>query len=190
MNESTGYLKIILGSMFAGKTSELVSTYRKYTAKNTKPLVINHSHDTRYSNNKMVTHDGVSIDAVFSDNLKVFTDDEYTDKYDVYLINEGQFFGDLVESVDILLNKKKKKVYVCGLDGDFERKKFGTILDIIPWCDDIVKLKARCNHCERKGIFTMRLMNKTDNKDQILVGETNLYHSTCRRCYEKKYLNI
>ena len=67
MNESTGYLKIILGSMFAGKTSELVSTYKKYTAKNTKPLVINHSHDTRYSNNKMVTHDGISIDAVFSD---------------------------------------------------------------------------------------------------------------------------
>ena len=90
----------------------------------------------------------------------------------------------------VRLNKKKKKVYVCGLDGDFERKKFGTILDIIPWCDDVVKLKARCNHCDKKGIFTMRLMNKTDNKDQILVGETNLYHSTCRRCYEKKYLNI
>ena len=138
MNESTGYLKIILGSMFAGKTSELVSTYKKYTAKNTKPFVINHSHDTRYSNNKMVTHDGISIDAAFSDKLKTFTEDEYTDKYDVYLINEGQFFGDLVESVDILLNKKKKKVYVCGLDGDFERKKFGTILDIIPWCDDLV----------------------------------------------------
>ena len=147
MNESTGYLKIILGSMFAGKTSELVSTYKKYLAKNTKPLVINHSHDTRYSNNKMVTHDGISIDAVFSDKLKPFAEDEYTDKYDVYLINEGQFFGDLVDSVDILLNKKKKKVYVCGLDGDFERKKFGTMLDIIPWCDDIVKLKARCNHC-------------------------------------------
>jgi thymidine kinase len=104
------------------------------------------------------------------------------DKYDVFLINEGQFFKDLYDCVDIIVNEKKKKVYVCGLDGDYKRKKFGSILDIIPLCDDIVKLKGICKECFfKESIFTNRI---TGEKEQTLVSSNN-YNSLCRKCYNK-----
>jgi thymidine kinase len=101
---------------------------------------------------------------------------------DVILINEGQFFSDLYETVQDMLNYEKK-VYVCGLDGDFERKKFGSILDLIPFCDKITKLTSLCSICRdgTAAIFSMRL---TDEKEQTVVGSTN-YIPVCRKCYNK-----
>ena len=76
---------------------------------------------------------------------------------------------------------KKKKVYVCGLDGDFQRKKFGSILDIIPLCDDVIKLKAICKKCKMAdGIFTKRLSKE---KRQTVIG-SEIYTSLCRNCYK------
>jgi len=101
---------------------------------------------------------------------------------DVILINEGQFFEDLYKVVVDLL-KENKKVYVCGLDGDFERKKIGQILDLIPLCDKVTKLTSLCSICRdgTPGIFSMRL---TDEKSQILVGVDN-YAPVCRNCFSK-----
>jgi len=84
-----------------------------------------------------------------------------------------------------MLNNKKK-VYVCGLDGDFERKKFGSILDLIPLCDKVTKLTSLCSLCKdgTLGIFSMRL---TCDKEQTLVGSDN-YIPVCRMCYEKKLI--
>lgn len=77
---------------------------------------------------------------------------------------------------------------MCGLDGDFKRRKFGSILDIIPLCDDLIKLKAICHKCKKKdGIFTHRI---TEEKIQTVIGSDN-YISLCRTCYNSKnsYLN-
>lgn len=97
------------------------------------------------------------------------------------LINEGQFFGDLTSVVTELL-QTRKKVYVCGLDGDFRRKKFGHILDLIPLCDKITKLTSLCSKCRdgTPGIFSMRL---TDSTNQTMVG-SDTYIPVCRKCYE------
>ncbi len=184
MNKGGGYLKVILGSMFAGKTSELIKVYNNYDVMGIKPLVINHSSDTRYSKNKLVTHDGVSIDSIFTTTLMSIIE-KYIETHEIFLINEGQFFEDLVECVKYLVNIKNKKVYVCGLDGDYKREKFGQILDIIPFCDDVIKLKAMCNSCDSEGLFTIRLLDKTKNTEQVLIGDTDLYNSGCRKCYEK-----
>ena len=79
-----------------------------------------------------------------------------------------------------MVNVKNKKIYVCGLDGDFQRREFGSILKILPLCDDVIKLKAICKDCKnRDGIFTFRLSNE---KEQTLVGTTN-YSALCRNCY-------
>jgi thymidine kinase len=101
---------------------------------------------------------------------------------EVILINEGQFFPDLYEIVVDMLNKNKK-VYICGLDGDFERKKFGFILDLIPLCDKVIKLTSLCSICKdgTPAIFSMRL---TEEKEQTIVGSTN-YIPVCRKCYNK-----
>jgi len=82
--------------------------------------------------------------------------------------------------VDML--KYNKKVYVGGLDGDFERKKFGAILDLIPLCDKVTKLTSLCSQCKdgTPGIFSMRLTNEVE---QTVVGSDN-YIPVCRKCFE------
>jgi thymidine kinase len=100
----------------------------------------------------------------------------------VILINEGQFFPDLEEFVRILLDNGKQ-IYVCGLDGDFERKKFGKLLDLIPLCDKVTKLTSLCSLCKNgtPGIFSKRISEETE---QTVVGTTN-YIPVCRNCYDK-----
>ena len=73
-----------------------------------------------------------------------------------------------------------KKVYICGLDGDFKRNKFGKLLDLLPYCDNIKKLTANCD-CGKDALFSHRL---AISKDQVLIGSTN-YVPLCRKCYQK-----
>jgi thymidine kinase len=108
--------------------------------------------------------------------------DDILKKSDIILINEGQFFSDLYDVVIDML-KHKKQIYICGLDGDFERKKFGNILDLIPLCDKITKLSSLCSKCKNGtlGIFSLRLTNE---KTQTVIGSEN-YIPVCRKCYEE-----
>ena len=184
MNEDiimTGYLKVILGCMFSGKTTELIKEYRRHKACDFRCCFINHSIDNRYGSGTQVTktHNNTIIENDKS--CKKLTDILWESaNYDVFFINEGQFFDDLYESINYLVNMEKKKVYVCGLDGDFQRREFGSILKIIPLCDEIVKLKAICKICKNQdGIFTFRL---SDEKEQTVIGCDN-YTALCRNCY-------
>tara|TARA_A100001015_G_scaffold313656_1_gene421380 strand:- start:2912 stop:3499 length:588 start_codon:yes stop_codon:yes gene_type:complete len=189
---SSGYLKVILGSMFSGKTTELIKEYNRYTSCGFKCCFINHRLDDRYGSGCTTTktHSQITIQNSASchklqELFKCSNPFDNIFNYDVYLINEGQFFEDLYYYVDLLINNKNKKVYVCGLNGDFERKKFGSILDIIPLCDDVVILKAICKNCKKKdGIFTNRLSNETE---QTLIGTDN-YTSLCRICYNNNLI--
>lgn len=181
-----GYLKVIIGSMFAGKTTELIKEYKRHESCGFECLFINHKIDNRYvkEENKTSTHDRVEINSInVGDKLfDFFKKESYLNRYNIILINEGQFFQDLYNFVDYAVNKLDKKVYVCGLDGDFQRKKIGSILDIIPLCDDVIKIKAICNNCKKnEGIFTYRLSNE---QEQVLVGSDN-YTAVCRKCYNQ-----
>ena len=100
----------------------------------------------------------------------------------VILINEGQFFEDLYPAVEHML-RHNKKIYIGGLDGDFERKKFGHIIDLIPLCDKITKMTSLCSLCKdgTAGIFSKRISSE---KEQTVVGSDN-YIPVCRNCYEK-----
>lgn len=199
-NHNSGYLEIILGGMYAGKTSRLVEIYKQCKFCNISVAVINHSIDNRYDEELLSTHDQIKIPCIKTEKLfDIWTEHipleqdiqfipRIKDKFkvatsDVILINEGQFFPDLFEFVNRLL-KEDKKIYVCGLDGDFERKKFGTILDLIPLCDKVHKLSSLCSQCKNgtPGIFSMRLTNE---KEQTVVGSEN-YIPVCRKCYENK----
>tara|TARA_B100001093_G_scaffold83901_1_gene75418 strand:+ start:7259 stop:7813 length:555 start_codon:yes stop_codon:yes gene_type:complete len=179
MNFEKGYLKVILGPMFSGKTTELVRIYNKYMGCDIPCSVINHSNDKRYDSSKMSTHSQIMIDSINTDSL-LSAINPILQTTQVFIINEGQFFSDLYEAVLILL-KSNKTVYVCGLDGDFKRDKFGDILDIIPLSDDIVKLKGICTICKKnESIFTHRTVK---NESQVLIGEKDMYMSLCRKCY-------
>ena len=179
--DKSRYLEIILGPMFSGKTSRLVEIYKQCNFCNISVAVINHCIDNRYDDELLSTHDKIKIPCIKTE--KLF--DVWTDciNMEVILINEGQFFSDLEDFVRRLLSHNKQ-VYICGLDGDFERKKFGQILDLVPLCDKIHKLTSLCSVCKNgnKGIFSMRL---TSEKEQTVVGSDN-YITVCRSCYDKR----
>jgi thymidine kinase len=176
-----GYLELIIGPMFSGKTSRLVSIYKQYKFCNIPVCVINHDIDTRYHDELLSTHDKIMIPCIKVNKLNDIMNRKELLESNVILINEGQFFEDLYNNVFELI-QQNKKVYICGLDGDFERKKFGQILDLIPLCDKVTKLTSLCSKCKNgiPGIFSMRI---TEEKQQTLVGSGN-YIPVCRKCYE------
>jgi len=198
----TGYLELILGCMYSGKSTRLVEIYNQCKFCNISVAVINHTIDNRYDEELLSTHNKIKIPCIKTEKLMdiwenfskydimsdVFDDiPRLKDKFkiassEVILINEGQFFPDLYEVVVDML-KYNKKVYICGLDGDFERKKFGNILDLIPLCDKVSKLTSLCSICRdgTPAIFSMRL---TAEKEQTIVGSDN-YIPVCRKCYKQ-----
>ena len=197
-SNTAGYLELIIGPMFSGKTSKILEIYKQCKFCNIPVSIINHTIDKRYHDTMLSTHDKIMAPCLQANNLNdIWTNSGFiesgnqSDKYankllrssDVILINEGQFFSDLYEVVVDMLNNKKK-VYICGLDGDFERKKFGTILDLIPLCDKVNKLTSLCSICKdgTPGIFSMRLTMETE---QTVVGSDN-YIPVCRKCYSDK----
>ena len=187
-----GYLEIVIGPMFSGKTSKILDIYKQCKFCNIDVMVINHSSDTRYDNVMLSTHDKNMIPCYQIDKLsKLFFNQDLdldNDKRLIYnnakviLINEGQFFPDLDQYVKEML-KNNKTVYISGLDGDFEQKKFGQILDLVPLCDKITKFTSLCAICKdgTPAIFSKRLSSE---KEQMIIGSNN-YIPVCRSCYNK-----
>jgi thymidine kinase len=178
----SGYLELIFGPMFSGKTTYLINTYNQCTRKGNNVFVINYSEDTRYGDKMLSSHDQVMIPCVFSKTLYRALNTHDINSYDVVLINEGQFFEDLYESVIYLVESVNKTVYICGLDGDFKRQKFGTILDLVPLSDKITKLRSKCDYCTSPALFSHRI---TSEKEQVIIGVNN-YVPLCRSCYVKE----
>ena len=197
-------LHLILGPMFSGKTSKILEIYEKCVLSNISVLVINHSNDKRYSDNMLSTHNKKMIPCVFANTLNELFNipendfqerntlyiDELITKYDVILINEGQFFSDLYNWVKFMVESFDKKIYVCGLDGDSNRNKFGQMLDLIPICDKVTKLRSLCVICRNgnKAPFTLR--TSPANNEQVLIGSGDVYKPVCRICYDLNYLNF
>ncbi len=180
MSNETGFLRMIVGPMFSGKTTELLSIYEEY--KDKQIVVINHSADNRYGDGMMISHDQIGVPCIISTDLSLWydSDNEYhtlihSAKY--ILINEAQFFPKIKERVLEMINAGKR-VYLAGLDGDFRQNPFGRFLDLLPYCDEIVKRTANCQ-CGKKAIFSLRL---TSEEAQVLIGHSN-YNAVCRECY-------
>ena len=123
MDKNGGKIRLIIGPMFSGKTSELINRYRKHTIAGKKCLLVKYKKDTRYSNDHIVTHDGTNIKAVAC--LKLSEIDNIINDFDVICVDEIQFYEDGDEYCDKWANEPyNKKIEVCGLNGDYERKPF------------------------------------------------------------------
>jgi thymidine kinase len=173
-----GELHIVIGPMFSGKTKFIINKYHEIN--DDTAIVINHDYDNRYDESKqfLVSHDKLKIPCRFMKNLReIYNNDDFVNVKYIF-INEAQFFEDLIKMVTIFVYKYGMIVFVSGLDGDFKQKKIGNILDLIPHCDTVVKLKGVC-HCGKESIFSKRLSNE---KEQISIGNDN-YSSVCRNCY-------
>ncbi|MBN3307606.1 KITH protein, partial [Amia calva] len=170
-------LQVIFGPMFSGKSTELMRRVRRFQIAQYNCLVIKYAKDTRYSDSGMATHDRSTMEAVPANQLK----DVYTLAMEssVIGIDEGQFFPDTVEFCEEMANRGKT-IIVAALDGTFQRKPFGNILNLVPLAESVVKLHAVCMECYREAAYTKRLGAE---KEVEVIGGADKYHAVCRACY-------
>jgi len=167
--------------MFAGKTSHLIRLIKTYQNKNKSCLALNHTLDSRYSNDPYIlSHDNEKIQAKKISSLEEIILNKEYEGYDVVAIDEAQFFKDIVSGAEFFANEGKI-VLVSGLDGTYLRKPFGDFMNLIPLAETVTKLHAKCVKCNMAASFTKRI-NSVENKD-ILVGYQQLYMPLCRKCY-------
>lgn len=187
---NTGFLEIIQGPMKSGKTSRLITLYKQFTFCEVPVIVINNQRDDRYSLTHLSTHDLVTVPCLnamrLSDIVTLSDTEPYGPKSEefvntkIILINEAQFFEDIVEWVTFAVEKYNKSVYVCGLNSDYRRLPFGNWLDLERICDKITHLTALCGNCkERVALFSYR---KSEETEVIIIGNEN-YIPVCRRCW-------
>ncbi|KAF6097668.1 thymidine kinase 1 [Phyllostomus discolor] len=148
-----GQIQVILGPMFSGKSTELMRRVQRFQIAQYKCLVIKYAKDTRYSN-LFSTHDRNTMEALPACQLRDTTQEALG--VDVIGIDEGQFFPDIVEFSEAMANSGKT-VIVAALDGTFQRKAFGAILNLVPLAESVVKLNAVCMECFREAAYTKRL---------------------------------
>jgi len=191
-----GYLEIVMGPMFSGKTTALIKQYHISKEQGKRVFIFNYSEDLRYSDCAVVSHDKEEAPCVFSETLsEIWVQPKhvvYSDVHnaDIILINEAQFFPDIYECVLNMIEVHHKRVYLYGLDGDFKRNAFLSPsssktrsykgwLDLIPYADSVEKKTAMCKMCPEKAIFSHRL---THEDKQKVIGTSN-YIPLCRTCY-------
>lgn len=145
--------------------------------------VIKSNKDTRYGLDSIVTHDGVKLPCCALTTLSSFRQKFGSDAYDqvdVIGIDEAQFFEDLYDFCREAADHDGKTVIVAGLDGDYLRRSFGSVIDIIPLADSVTKLTARCEFCGKRAFFTLR---KTEETKTELIGGSDIYMPVCRQHY-------
>lgn len=176
-------LDIIIGPMFAGKTSRILSIVSRYSSLGTPVLVVKHSSDSRYGNDDaLITHDRRQIPCVRVSSLDELSEQQLS-QYQVILVDEAQFFTRLVPFVERVVDTMEKNLYLIGLDGDSNRRPFGELITCLPLADRIERLTALCRQCANgtPGLFSYRRDGARDQ--QVLVGGQGVYESLCRKCY-------
>jgi thymidine kinase len=187
-----GYLKIVTGCMFSGKTTYIIHECKKWQSIGKHVLMINYALDIRYGDqDKIISHDKYSIDCMMIDRFTPKLSKKIED-YDVILINEGQFFPNLRMNVQHWCDELKKIVVVSGLDGDFMRGKFGEIVELISDCDDHIKLKAYCSMCKdgTDAVFTWKIKDRSDDCIVVVDIGTDKYVPLCRKHYNQERKKI
>lgn len=172
-----GWIEVICGSMFSGKTEELIRRLKRVKIANLSWILFKPEIDKRYHDQDVVSHDANSLKAIpvsnSSDILK------NANGLDVIAIDEAQFLDDtLVEVCEKLVNEGKR-VIVAGLDMDFKGMPFGPVPQLLSIADYITKLHAICVKC---GNMASRSYRKTTEKGQLLVGKNEIYEPRCRSC--------
>jgi len=183
-----GWIEVITGCMFAGKTEELIRRIRtlQYAKKNIvvfKPRI-----DNRYSETEIASHSGYRVPCINVDTAIEILD-KVDKNVDVVAIDEAQFFDRNLVLVCEELADKGKRVMVAGLDCDFRGEPFGIMPELLVRSEFVTKLSAVCARCGQPATRTQRLVDgkPADYNDPIvLVGASESYEPRCRHCHEVK----
>lgn len=173
-----GWIEVVCGSMFSGKTEELIRRLKRAQIANKRVEIFKPAIDTRYDAVQVVSHDSNSIRSTpitHSENILLLADG-----IEVVGIDEAQFLDAELPGVCELLAQKGIRVIAAGLDMDFEGKPFGPMPQLLAVADYITKVHAICMQCGDIAHFSFR---KTAEKNKILLGEKDSYEPRCRSCY-------
>lgn len=186
------YLKIYIGSMFSGKSTSLLNEISKFNILSKNILVINHSLDSKRTNNIncIMSHDNKQFKAFMLNKLESILINQHI--FQIYknshiiIIDESQFFPDLYSFIETQLKIQhdiNKIFIVAGLSGDSNLQSIGETLKLIPLADEVIKLNAYCIKCKDGTIasFSKRKINCNDS--QILIGNNDIYIPVCRFHY-------
>ncbi len=175
-----GSIEVIAGSMFSGKTEELIRRMRRAQYANQKVEIFKPVIDTRYSENEVVSHDENSIPSTPVDNSAAIL--LLSGGYEVVGIDEAQFFDKGLVEICTKLADQGVRVIVAGLDMDFKGKPFGPMPELMSVADYFSKVHAICMQCGSVAQFSHRL---SSNENRVLLGEKQEYEPLCRDCYSK-----
>jgi thymidine kinase len=184
MSNQCGYLELIIGPMYAGKSTELIRIINRYKCLNKNIIVINHILNNRYGSTELTTHNKDKIDScIILQELK-YLDKLLLNNCDVIIIEELQFFNDAYDQIINWCDNYNKIVIGAGLDGDYMRNSFGDVLKLIPHAEKVTKLSALCKKCGdgTLAFFTKRI---TNNCEKTLVGSNDIYEAVCRKHYNE-----
>ena len=177
--KNTGWIEVICGPMFSGKTEELIrrlvrAQYAKQRVAIFKPLT-----DKRYSDDYIVSHNKRKIKSISLNSSKEIL--SYTNEADVFGIDEAQFFDIDILEVCKKLAQDNKRVVVAGLEKDYKSNPFGYMSDLLINAEYITKVNAICMQCGDPANFSQRISTE---KNQVVVGESDKYEARCRKCFK------
>jgi len=186
MDRPGGVIEVVCGSMFSGKTEELIRRVRRAQIARQRVQVFKHSLDDRYAVGAIMSHDGARVDAVSiatSAEILVRTDAATT----VVAVDEVQFLDDGIAQVAQVLAGRGVRVILVGLDTDFRGEPFGPVPALLAAAEDVSKLTAICMVCGAPATRTQRLVDGRPAQytdPVILIGARESYEARCRRCHE------
>jgi thymidine kinase len=179
-HKRSGCIEVVCGSMFSGKTEELIRRLRRAQFANQKIAIFKPALDKRYSDVEVVSHDFHKITSKPIDDAAEMLG--IKDDIQVVGVDEAQFFGDnLVEVAETLANRGVR-VIVAGLDTDYLGKPFGPMPRLMAVAEDVQKVHAICVKCGNLAYVSHRTVQ---NDKRVLLGETQEYEPLCRECYQK-----
>ena len=177
-SQRTGWIEVVCGSMFSGKTEELIRRLNRARIANQKVEIFKPAVDTRYDEEDVVSHNANAVKSNPVQNASQIL--FYSEDFEVVGIDEAQFFDDELISVCNELANRGKRVIVAGLDMDFTGKPFGPIPHLMAIAEYVTKVHAICIRCGNLANYSHRI-----SKDEklILLGETDSYEPLCRKCF-------
>ena len=178
-----GYLHLIIGPMYAGKSTELIRIINRYKCLKKNIIIINHLFNNRYGSKGLTTHNKQSVDQCIILEKLCDLQLNYSSAFsdcNVIIIEELQFFSDAYDNIVNWCDNYNKIVVCAGLDGDFLRNPFGDVLLLIPHAEKVTKLSALCKRCGdgTPAHFTKRI---TPDEQKTLVGSDDVYEAVCRK---------
>ncbi len=180
LRPGSGWIEVIAGPMFSGKSEELIRRLRRAAIARLRLQVFKPAVDTRYSEAEVVSHSQWRIPSQLVDRAEVILE-RLDPRTEVVGIDEAQFFDETLPRVCRHIADLGKRVIVAGLDMDFRGVPFGPMPELLAIAEQVLKVTAICARCGASAAYTQRLV---ESSERVVVGAAGVYEARCRRCHE------